>query len=128
MCNLLLFLGRYLSKAVLDHPGLELAFVWNRSKEAFEEEAGGEKVEKFVLEDLDRCAESKPDLIVEVAHPSIVQKVRICTIVKSWHFQYDNDNMRTFSLLRSTARRSFPCATSWSVLPLPWPPRPPRPG
>ena len=64
-------LGKYLSQRVSEHPELELAFVWNRSKEAFE----GFEERNLILEDLENCEERRPDLIVEVAHPTITQKV-----------------------------------------------------
>lgn len=46
----------------------EVAFVWNRSPDKME----GEVPEHLVLHDLAAAATMTPDLIVEVAHPSIV--------------------------------------------------------
>ncbi len=64
--------GRHLASCVLSDPGLELCFVWNRSREAFN---GSEIPASAIVEDLEKCGERKPDLIVEVAHPSITKKV-----------------------------------------------------
>lgn len=63
-------LGQYLVQAIQDRSDLELAFVWNRSSQAVK----GKVNEKLIIEDLTKVAESKPDLIVEVAHPSITEK------------------------------------------------------
>ena len=65
-------LGQFLTEAILKHPELELAFVWNRSKTAFES-ASFDK--SFVLENLEDSASKRPDLIVEVCHPDITDKV-----------------------------------------------------
>ena len=65
-------LGQFLSKAILDHPQMELAFVWNRTKLAFD---NSDLPREVVLDDLENCAITNPDLIVEVAHPAIVKKV-----------------------------------------------------
>lgn len=60
-------LGQYLIKAILEHPNLELAFVWNRSKQALI----GKVDDQYICEDLEHCSQFRPDLIVEVAHPII---------------------------------------------------------
>ena len=65
-------LGQFLSKAILDHPQLELAFVWNRSKQVFD---NTDLPKEVILDNLENCAGTHPDLIVEVAHPAIVKKV-----------------------------------------------------
>ena len=65
-------LGQFLSKAILDQPQLELAFVWNRSKHVFDIT---DLPKEVILDDLENCADTNPDLIVEVAHPTIVKKV-----------------------------------------------------
>ena len=69
-------LGKYLVKAILTDAKvsarLELAFVWNRT---FAKVAGDSSIpEKCKLENLDDFAASKPDLIVEVAHPLITKE------------------------------------------------------
>ncbi len=64
--------GKYLSEAILKSSDLELAFVWNRSKEAF---SGSNIPKELLLEKLEDCSEKKPDLIVEVAHPTITANV-----------------------------------------------------
>jgi len=61
-------LGQYLAEKVAEHPDLELAFVWNRSPEVF---SGRVHDPDLILTDLKDFAIRKPDLIVEVAHPSI---------------------------------------------------------
>jgi aspartate dehydrogenase len=49
-------------------PGLEIAFVWNRSAQKLHGVSTG-----HVLEDLSRFAPTAPDLIVEAAHPDITR-------------------------------------------------------
>jgi aspartate dehydrogenase len=56
----------------MSDPTLEVCFVWNRSRKAFE---GSEIPADIILDDLEKCGERKPDLIVEVAHPTITKKV-----------------------------------------------------
>ena len=63
-------LGKFLTEAILNHPKLELAFVWNRTKTAFE----NSNLQPYILEDLQDCAKTKPDLIVEVSHPIVVKQ------------------------------------------------------
>ncbi|XP_035691956.1 putative L-aspartate dehydrogenase [Branchiostoma floridae] len=63
-------LGAYLVQEILKRDDVELAFVWNRSVENVQ----GQVEDKFILSDLDKFAERNPDLIVEVAHPSITEK------------------------------------------------------
>ena len=59
-------------KILQDGSDLELAFIWNRSKEILYEK----KIDnKYILENLEECASKSPDLIVEVAHPVVVEKV-----------------------------------------------------
>lgn len=60
-------LGEFLVTKILDDASLELAFVWNRSKEAFT----GKVESKYILDDLSNVAERSPDIIIEVAHPCI---------------------------------------------------------
>jgi len=59
-------LGQYLVSHILSDEAFELAFVWNRSKEACVDLDS-----KYVLEDLSQFMMYKPDLVVEVAHPCI---------------------------------------------------------
>ena len=61
-----------MSKAVLEDPTLELAFVWNRTKETLE---SSDIPKNLILDDLKKCGDFKPDLIVEVAHPKITNEV-----------------------------------------------------
>lgn len=63
-------LGKFLTNAILKHDQLELAFVWNRTKSAFDQSIDS----KHILEHLEQCPERKPDLIVEVSHPLVVQQ------------------------------------------------------
>jgi len=64
------FVGRYVYEQILTRPelGLELAFVHNRSARNLD----GVPAE-HILEDLSDFASRKPDLVVELAHPSISQ-------------------------------------------------------
>ncbi|WAR01428.1 ASPD-like protein [Mya arenaria] len=60
-------LGKYLVEQVQTIPDLELAFVWNRTPEALEDQVDI----KYILRDLEAFSERNADLIVEVAHPDI---------------------------------------------------------
>lgn len=69
-------LGKYLTRAILEDPKVkskfELAFLWNRSSEKVKQDS---KLSKdVILEKLEDFPLKKPDLIVEVAHPSITAK------------------------------------------------------
>lgn len=60
-------LGHFLVDEILRRDDLELSFVWNRSTSVLK----GIVDDKYILEDLHSFEERTPDLIVEVAHPSI---------------------------------------------------------
>lgn len=60
-------LGEFLVEKILAEPSLELAFVWNRSKEKL----AGVVESQFILDNLSNCASYRPDIIIEVAHPCI---------------------------------------------------------
>lgn len=60
-------IGKYLVEEILKRDDLELSFVWNRTSEALRNKID----DRYILEDLSSFAERTPDLIVEVAHPSI---------------------------------------------------------
>ena len=66
-------LGKYLAHAILKDAAvgsrLELAFVWNRTADRIREDA--DVPDHLILESLEEVASRSPDLIVEVAHPSI---------------------------------------------------------
>eukprot|EP00054_Salpingoeca_dolichothecata_P018439 m.113306 g.113306 ORF g.113306 m.113306 type:complete len:286 (+) comp22872_c0_seq2:103-960(+) len=62
-------LGQFLAQQVQTNPGLELAFVWNRTLEAC-----SSLPPDVVISDLRKCAESNPSLIIEVAHPDITRQ------------------------------------------------------
>ena len=66
-------LGQFLTKTILNHSQMEIAFVWNRTKSVFENSG---LPTNLILENLENCAKTKPDLIVEVAHPAIVKEVK----------------------------------------------------
>ena len=68
-----------MTEAIQKHDSLELAFVWNRSKDVLD---GLDR--DVVLDDLSDCASRKPDLIVEVSHPVIVKQV----VISSRTFQF----------------------------------------
>lgn len=63
-------LGKYLVNQILKDDRLELAFVWNRSKEALDDF----QHKDLVLENLCDFLTRDADLIVEVAHPKITQQ------------------------------------------------------
>ncbi|KAK4292971.1 hypothetical protein Pmani_034294 [Petrolisthes manimaculis] len=63
-------LGQYLTQSVLDHPDLDLAFVWNRTTTLLE----GHIEDRYICRDLEECGRFSPDIIVEVAHPVISEK------------------------------------------------------
>src|SRR4051812_24593561 len=58
--------GLYRAIRVGDHKGLEVAFVWNRSRDKL-----ASVQPDLVLDDLGEAAARKPDLIVEASHPDI---------------------------------------------------------
>lgn len=58
--------GLYRSIQQGEHPGLEIAFVWNRTREKL-----ADIPKSLVLDDLAGFASRKPDLIVEASHPSV---------------------------------------------------------
>jgi len=60
-------LGQFLASKVTSDEHFELAFVWNRTKSVLEEAID----DSFILDDLDDFASREPDIVVEVAHPSI---------------------------------------------------------
>ncbi|XP_064392117.1 aspartate dehydrogenase domain-containing protein-like [Halichondria panicea] len=60
-------LGQYLYEEVCKQPGYEVVFIWNRSIEKMKDLVS----EHLILRDLNDCSSRHPDLIVEVAHPSI---------------------------------------------------------
>ena len=55
------------------------SFVWNRTKSVFD--GSNEIPAKAVLDDLSKCAERNPDVIVEVAHPSITKQVSAADVL-----------------------------------------------
>ncbi|KAK6184979.1 hypothetical protein SNE40_007314 [Patella caerulea] len=63
-------LGQYLVKAIQESENLELCFVWNRTSSVL----NGKIDETLILKDLSDFPELNPDLIVEVAHPSITHQ------------------------------------------------------
>lgn len=62
-------LGQYLTQAIRESNELELAFVWNRTMDVLTQE--GKIPSNLILRDLRQASEYKPDLIVEVSHPSV---------------------------------------------------------
>ncbi|RWS26372.1 putative L-aspartate dehydrogenase-like isoform X2 [Leptotrombidium deliense] len=66
-------LGKFLVNEILvngEKYGIELAFVWNRGKDVFDQF----EHKSLILDNLCDFAEFKPNLIVEVAHPEITKK------------------------------------------------------
>lgn len=62
-------LGQFLVEKILSEPSMELAFVWNRSKDSLT----GQVESQYILDDLHNFANRNPDLIIEVAHPCITR-------------------------------------------------------
>ncbi|XP_068680418.1 aspartate dehydrogenase domain-containing protein-like [Montipora foliosa] len=60
-------LGQFLVGEILRRDDLELTFVWNRTISLLE----GQVDDKYILKDLHCFKERTPELIIEVAHPSI---------------------------------------------------------
>lgn len=64
------YIGRYLTGRIMQpDSGMEVAFVFNRSAGAL-----GELAPEYHLTDLADAAARHPDVIVEVAHPSVTQQ------------------------------------------------------
>lgn len=83
---------------VSDHSGsYEVAFVWNRSPDKME----GVVPHQLVLLDLSNAASMSPDLIVEVAHPSIITDYGKL-------FLQTADFMVTYRLQKCTLNCKFP--------------------
>ena len=61
--------GQSIYNAILNEPSLEVVFVWNRTKDVLRTVGG------LALENLEDFAQREPDLVVEVAHPSITARV-----------------------------------------------------
>ena len=62
-------LGQYLYQQMKDNPSYKIVFIWNRSPEKL---AGISP--EIILSDLKDFATYSPELIIEVAHPSITQE------------------------------------------------------
>ncbi|XP_035224886.1 putative L-aspartate dehydrogenase [Stegodyphus dumicola] len=62
-------LGKFLVSSIAADPNYEIAFVWNRTKSVI----CGVVETSLILDDLKDFASRKPDIIVEVAHPSITK-------------------------------------------------------
>ncbi|CAC5394334.1 nadX [Mytilus coruscus] len=62
--------GKYLVQTIQDDDRLELAFIWNRAREALEDFGNKE----LILEELNDFPQRQADLIVEVAHPKITHE------------------------------------------------------
>jgi aspartate dehydrogenase len=71
--------GQYLTEKITEHPRLEIAFVWNRSRSRFEGSTLPERLwrsEQTPAEALDTyvAAHGTPDLMVEVSHPDLIRE------------------------------------------------------
>lgn len=62
-------LGRYLVKELKDDPAYKIVFVWNRTADNLVDISPD-----LILPDLNTFSDYTPDLIIEVAHPSISEK------------------------------------------------------
>lgn len=60
------YIGRAIYERAVADPDFDVAFVWNRSPEPL-----ADLPESIVLHDLDDFASRHPDLVIEMAHPSI---------------------------------------------------------
>ncbi len=65
------FIGRHLYQRLMEggEPGHAVAFVWNRSPGKM-----GNVPLGLILRDLNECAQKRPDLIIEVAHPAVTRQ------------------------------------------------------
>ncbi len=65
------FIGKHLYKRLMEggEPGHSVAFVWNRTPGRM-----GNVPLGLILRDLGECAQKRPDLIVEVAHPAVTRQ------------------------------------------------------
>lgn len=66
-------LGQHIYEAIVNDENVsrnfEVAFVWNRSRDALE----GRVPDKLILEDIEDCVNRGADAIIEVCHPSIAK-------------------------------------------------------
>jgi predicted dinucleotide-utilizing enzyme len=69
------FIGAGLYRAIREgtYPGLDIAFVWNRSAQKLAGVASDSVLRDSILRDLAEFSAAKPDLIVESAHPNITR-------------------------------------------------------
>jgi len=80
-------LGRYLAEQIRATPGLELAFVWNRSlPQVREAKAAGALGDCILLEELADVTQAHADLVVEVSHPDVSKKVAEKVLASGKHF------------------------------------------
>lgn len=76
-------LGQYLINSIQDNPKLELCFVWNRSTDKL---YNSSIPDELILSDLTKFASYSPDLIVEVAHPSITAEYGVRFLAHADYF------------------------------------------
>ncbi|GFY71907.1 putative L-aspartate dehydrogenase [Trichonephila inaurata madagascariensis] len=62
-------LGKFLASKISESNSFELAFVWNRTASAFDESVDS----SLILDSIDDFKSKKPDIVVEVAHPSVTK-------------------------------------------------------
>ncbi|GFQ64420.1 putative L-aspartate dehydrogenase, partial [Trichonephila clavata] len=62
-------LGKFLASKIIESNSFELAFVWNRTTSAFDESVDS----SLILDSIDDFKSKKPDIVVEVAHPSVTK-------------------------------------------------------
>lgn len=62
-------LGKFLALKISESNNFELAFVWNRTASAFDESVDS----SHVLNSIEDFKSRKPDIVVEVAHPSVTK-------------------------------------------------------
>jgi len=72
-------LGKFLANKIQHDPKaskeLEVAFIWNRSVDKITQDKTIPR--ELILEDLSQFATRKPDIVVEVAHPSITDRYAV---------------------------------------------------
>lgn len=82
-------LGQYLAEFILSdegqQKGLQLAFVWNRSRDAVSESADP-RIRECQLDDLNDFKSHSPDIVVEVAHPVISESFGVLILEKVHYF------------------------------------------
>ncbi|GFT91847.1 putative L-aspartate dehydrogenase [Nephila pilipes] len=62
-------LGKFLASKIIESNSFELAFIWNRTATVFDESVDS----NLILDSINDFKSRKPDIVVEVAHPSVTK-------------------------------------------------------